>query len=48
MEMRDQGMIATCHVQNCEHNREMDCRAPDGIRVNIHQQHADCETYSPK
>jgi hypothetical protein len=40
--------IATCHVENCEFNQNMDCLAPGGITVNMHQDHADCETFEEK
>lgn len=39
--------VATCHVHDCEYNKNMDCLAPGGINVDMHQDHADCDTYEP-
>lgn len=37
--------VATCRVQNCMYNQNMDCTAPSGISINLHEDHADCETF---
>jgi hypothetical protein len=41
-----QPMIAACQTSECKFNQELACQA-SGINVARHEQHADCQTFSP-
>ncbi len=42
----DAGHVANCGATDCQHNQARICRAPSGIQVVFHADHADCGTYS--
>lgn len=39
--------VGACHVDECNFNKNLTCHA-DGILVAFHNDHADCETFTPK
>jgi len=41
------GGVGACHMADCQYNQSLECNAP-GIHVDMHHNHADCDTYSPK
>ena len=40
-----EGHISVCTARDCLYNDESRCVA-DGVMVNLHKDHADCNTYS--
>lgn len=45
--MREEGVVSLCSVEQCIYNRESQCHA-DAIQVAVHEDHADCETFTTK
>lgn len=41
------GTVGACKVENCRFNDSLECGA-DGIRVTLHQQHAECGTFKSR
>lgn len=41
------GVVGACHVSDCKYNGDLLCNAPS-IDVVHHQDHPDCETYTPR
>jgi len=39
--------VGACHVDECKFNQSLTCHA-DGILVAMHNDHADCETFTPR
>ena len=39
--------VGACKVTGCRHNTDLECAAA-GIRVSIHDNHADCMTFAPR
>jgi hypothetical protein len=39
-------LVAACHIGECKFNEELACQA-SGINVALHEEHADCDTFSP-
>ena len=39
------GHVTACTAQDCTYNEEARCIA-EGVMVNLHQDHADCNTYT--
>lgn len=46
-EMTNEGMISMCSANQCIYNREDMCHA-EAVQVAVHEDHADCETFSPQ
>lgn len=46
MENVEEGKVMICTARDCKWNDEARCVANDGIMVNFHQDHADCNTYT--
>ena len=42
----DPGHVARCSAVDCQHNQERTCRAPGGVQITFHSDHADCTTYT--
>ncbi len=42
-----QATVGGCDVLLCRYNDNLSCGAP-GITVNLHENHADCETFVPR
>ncbi len=42
----DAGHVANCGATDCMHNEQRTCKAPDGIQIVFHADHADCGTYT--
>ena len=42
----DPGHVANCAATDCQHNQARVCRAPQGIQIIFHGDHADCVTYT--
>ena len=45
--MRDEGMVSICAAGQCLYNQENQCHA-EAIQIAVHEDHADCETFSPE
>lgn len=41
------GTVGACKVENCQLNTSLECNA-GGIRVVLHNQHAECATFKAK
>lgn len=41
------GSVGACKVENCQFNDSLECDA-GGIRVTMHQQHAECATFKSR
>ena len=37
--------VGACNVPECRHNEDLECQAPDGIRIDKHRLHAVCKTF---
>lgn len=42
----DEGKVMVCTARDCAWNEQARCTANDGIMVNFHKDHADCNTYT--
>jgi hypothetical protein len=42
----DAGHVANCGATDCAHNSSRVCRAPNGVKIVFHADHADCGTYT--
>lgn len=42
----DPGHVANCSATDCAYNEDRACRAPNGITITFHSDHADCGTYT--
>lgn len=40
------GHVMVCTARDCKWNDDTRCVAKDGVMVNFHQDHADCNTYT--
>ncbi|MDD2486355.1 MAG: hypothetical protein PHX89_03580 [bacterium] len=40
-----EGKVTWCSAVDCGYNEDMKCIA-DGVAINMHVDHADCETYT--
>lgn len=40
------GRVQNCSARDCDFNENGACRAPNGIEVMFHSDHADCLTYT--
>lgn len=38
------GSVGACKVENCQFNGSLECQA-NGIRVTLHERHAECGTF---
>ncbi|GEM_PF-2276480 len=43
---QSEGKVAVCTARDCRWNDNTLCVARDGIVVNFHRDHADCNTYT--
>lgn len=43
----ENGLVGACHVAQCRYNADLTCHA-DGIVVDLHDMHADCDTFTPR
>ncbi len=41
------GAVGACKVDNCKYNKNLECSA-EGIDVGSHEDHAECDTFSPR
>lgn len=41
-----QGKVTVCTARDCKWNDAAQCMAEDGVMVNFHLNHADCNTYT--
>ncbi|MGH9237314.1 MAG: DUF1540 domain-containing protein [Vicinamibacterales bacterium] len=39
--------VGACKIAGCRYNSDLECAA-GAIRVNVHANHADCATYTPR
>ncbi len=39
------GSVGACKVANCKFNESLECMAEDGIRMGMHTDHAECDTF---
>ncbi|MBD3239093.1 MAG: DUF1540 domain-containing protein [Chitinivibrionales bacterium] len=42
------GKVGACKVQSCIYNDSLECSAPQGIRMKLMSNHADCATYQSR
>lgn len=42
----DEGKVVVCTATDCKWNCETKCIADDGVMINFHKDHADCNTYT--
>lgn len=45
-EEEHEGKVMVCTARDCQWNEATKCTAEDGIMVNFHKDHADCNTYT--
>ncbi|MEN6372754.1 MAG: DUF1540 domain-containing protein [Armatimonadota bacterium] len=45
METENSGKVVLCSARDCAYNENTKCIA-DAVHVNLHQDHADCNTYT--
>jgi len=43
--MKEEGLVSVCSAGQCVYNQEDRCHA-EAIQVAVHEDHADCETFS--
>ena len=41
-----EGRVVVCTARDCKWNSDTLCVADDGVMVNLHKDHADCNTYT--
>jgi hypothetical protein len=42
----DPGHVANCGATDCNFNEQRVCKAPGGVQITFHRDHADCSTYT--
>jgi hypothetical protein len=45
-ETAEEGKVMVCTARDCAWNKQARCMANDGIMINFHKDHADCNTYT--
>ncbi len=43
--MKEEGRVSLCSADQCMYNQQQQCHA-ENVQVAVHEDHADCETFS--